>query len=53
MMERSENKRSGSKGQGSVGLKKKKKLGKKNQMENWDGFVVRFCTATTVPIAWG
>lgn len=22
-------------------------------MENWDRFVARFCTVTTVPVAWG
>lgn len=50
MMKRSENRRSSSKGQGSVGLKEKSWI---NQMENWNRSVARFCTATTVPIACG
>lgn len=38
------------KAKGVWGLKKKSR---KYQMENWDLFLAKFCTAMTVPIAWG
>lgn len=52
LAERSGNRRSGAKGQGSVGLSRKKKL-EKSDGELGPFFVARSCRATTVPFAWG